>query len=127
MGLLTAHAKGPEPEWPEGVRASAPGELVDLLAACLHKRPGERPESARALGEALTRIAKKTEHDFGEEAKRAFWADVTQEQPGSKPIAMPPRTLRVRQRATDFVPDEDDDGSPENSTAIATRQIVVRD
>jgi serine/threonine-protein kinase len=62
-----------------------PRDLEEVILQCLAKKPGERFQSVKALGEALAACAAAC--DWGPKQADAWWASVGEKTIGGAPVA----------------------------------------
>jgi serine/threonine protein kinase len=72
--LALAHMGMDPPPVRELVKGWFPEALERIVKSCLSKAPGDRPESARALADALRAIEIPKEHDFTRADTVRWWA-----------------------------------------------------
>ena len=78
------------------IPGGAPPALIELLYACLGKKPEQRPENARALAKALRAISFEGDPAWNEELAQAFWQKVPRGgTPSMRPELAETRTLRL--------------------------------
>lgn len=72
--ICSHHLHSPPPRLAASDGGPVPDDLAQIVAACLAKRPEDRPASARALADALTRVAPSL-GVWGETEAEAFWRE----------------------------------------------------
>ena len=97
---MRAHVFDPVPSLREHARAWIPPELDQLIAACLAKEPGERPQDARALAKALGAIPIPPDQAWTEELAQMWWSNLQLTRANTNESTAEDGRLLVPQRVT---------------------------